>query len=214
MKVAKPSVSFLLYHFLSVESSKTSNTHQQKETPNLKMASATAHAKREMLDQLQQAMSWPVSSSTTGKITTPNRSIAGGSSASSSSYSTSFLSSQGDPTSDKLTSARNSRDFAFSPASPFSPTSDRSRTTRTNTVVHMKTKAGHLPSKSGTTSFYAQIPKVPLCEDLDDQVLRKGEACFSDCGKSICFFVMQFLFSLSRFLVLRMKLVLHDLHDR
>ncbi|CAD7960579.1 unnamed protein product [Amoebophrya sp. A120] len=151
------------------------------------MASATAHAKREMLDQLQQAMWWPVSSSaTTGKITTTKRSIGGGSSASSSSYSTSFLSSENDPaTSGQLTSSRNtSRDFAFSPASPFSPTSDRSRTSRTNTVVHMKTKARHLPSKSGTTSFYAQIPKVPLCEDLDDQVLRKGEACFSDCGKT------------------------------
>eukprot|EP00392_Amoebophrya_sp_AT5.2_P000409 g410.t1 len=35
-----------------------------------------------------------------------------------------------------------------------------------------------------TTSFYAKLSKVPLCEDLDNQVLRKGEACYSSCGKT------------------------------
>ena len=27
--------------------------------------------------------------------------------------------------------------------------------------------------------------KVPLCEDLDDVVLREGESCYSDCGATL-----------------------------
>ncbi|CAD7937789.1 unnamed protein product [Amoebophrya sp. A25] len=37
---------------------------------------------------------------------------------------------------------------------------------------------------TSSTSFYAKFEKVPLCEDLDPGVLRGGESCYSDCGKT------------------------------
>ena len=36
-----------------------------------------------------------------------------------------------------------------------------------------------------STSFIkAKFEKVPLCDDLDDVVLRDGERCYSDCGET------------------------------